>query len=136
MEKYMNMHHNPIVPVLLGIALVVVLVLPSATSCTYHINEEEPVVVPDSVFFSTDIIPIFDARCNNPGCHSANAIPPDLTAANAYNSLTLFGYVDTDNPEESVLYEAIAPGGSMEALATNQDRALILKWIEQGAQNN
>jgi hypothetical protein len=35
-----------------------------------------------------------------------------------------------------VLYQSIAPGGSMEALATNQDRALILKWIEQGAQNN
>lgn len=132
----MNKHNDSRFTVLLGSALILFLALYSATSCTYHINENEPVEVPDSVFFSSDIIPIFNARCNNPGCHSANAIPPDLTAANAYNSLTLFGYVDTENPESSVLYRAIAPGGSMEALATNQDRALILKWIEQGAQNN
>jgi hypothetical protein len=105
-------------------------------SCTYHTYEYVEPETPDTVSFSNDIITIFDQRCNNPGCHSSGGIPPDLTESRAYIDLTFGGYVDTANAEASELYRVINAGGSMENYATDQDRALILKWIEQGAQNN
>ncbi|MEK6781059.1 MAG: hypothetical protein AABY93_05110 [Bacteroidota bacterium] len=104
-------------------------------SCTYEEIKPQKVDVPDSVKFSVDIIPIFNSSCNNPGCHSTGGIPPDLTEANAYTSLIYFGYVDVDVPEESILYEKITTG-SMKDNATDQDRALILEWIKQGALDN
>ena len=104
-------------------------------SCTYEtITRTEP-EVPDSVSFSVDIIPIFNASCNVSGCHSKGGIAPDLTEQNAYISLIFFGYIDTDVPEESIVYEKINTG-SMKTYATDTDRALILKWIEQGALDN
>lgn len=104
-------------------------------ACTYEEIKPKKVDVPDSVKFSLNIIPIFNSSCNNSGCHNTGGIPPDLAEPNAYNSLTFFGYVDVDAPESSILYEKITTG-SMKANATDQDRALILKWIEQGALNN
>lgn len=104
-------------------------------SCTYEELIPPKVEVPDSVKFSVNIIPIFNTSCNAPGCHSKNGIPPDLSEDNAYTSLTFFGYVDTDAPESSILYEAITTG-SMKNNANDQDRALILEWIKQGALDN
>lgn len=104
-------------------------------SCTYEEIKPKKVEIPDSVSFSINIIPIFNASCNNVGCHSKGGIPPDLSPANAYVSLTFFGYVDVDNPESSIIYEAITTG-NMKNNATDQERALILEWIKQGAQDN
>jgi hypothetical protein len=104
-------------------------------SCTYEEISPKKVEVPDSVKFSANIIPIFNASCNQSGCHIKGGIPPDLTPDNAYVSLTFFGYVDVDVPEESIIYEEITTG-SMAKFATNQDRELILKWIQQGALDN
>ncbi len=104
-------------------------------SCTYEEIKPQKVDVPDSVKFSVNIIPIFNTSCNTTGCHNKGGIPPDLSSENAYVSLTFFGYVDVDVPESSILYEKITTG-SMKNNATNQDRALILEWIKQGAQDN
>ena len=99
-------------------------------SCTYEEISPKKVDVPDSVKFSTNIIPIFNASCNVTGCHNKGGIPPDLTPGNAYVSLTFFGYVDVDLPEQSILYKKITTG-SMTNFASDQDRELILKWIQQ-----
>ena len=102
------------------------------------VSEQLPtpiIEVPDTVSFSSDIIPIFEASCAVIGCHVSGGQPPNLGSDQAYISLTFFGYIDTENPPESILMQKI-DGGSMTKYATDQDRALILKWIEQDALNN
>lgn len=120
---------------LIRLALMAIVVAGVLASCTYEEIKPQKVDVPDSVSFSVNIIPIFNSSCNVSGCHSQGGIPPDLSQANAYTSLTFFGYVDVDNPESSILYEEITTG-SMKNNATDQDRALILEWIKQGALDN
>jgi hypothetical protein len=104
-------------------------------SCTDYVNVKPAVVVPDSVMFSKNIIPIFNTSCNKSGCHSQGGQTPDLTAPNAHTSLIYFGYVDVDVPESSIIYQKITTG-SMKSNATDQDRALILEWIKEGALDN
>ncbi len=104
-------------------------------SCTYETIESKEPEVPENVSFGIDVVPIFNSSCNASGCHSKNGIAPDLSSQNAYTSLIFFGYVDTDNPPQSDLYIKIT-SGSMKGFASDQDRAIILKWIEQGALDN
>jgi hypothetical protein len=54
----------------------------------------------------------------------------------AYTNLTTQGWLDMDDPENSRFYKSIDDGGIMYGYATDLDRAMILKWIEQGAENN
>ncbi len=115
--------------------LVAMVVSGVMASCTYEEIKPQKVDVPDSVKFSINIIPIFNTSCNTTGCHNKGGIPPDLSPENAYTSLSFFGYLDTDVPESSIIYEKIATG-SMKNSATDQDRSLLLKWIKQGAQDN
>jgi len=106
------------------------------TSCAYY---EKPLPVddiPEEPSFSEDLIPFFETSCATTGCHNNGGIPPDLSEEFAYISLTVGGYVDTDNPEESLLYTKIAPGGSMEIYSTSRNTKMVLRWIEQGAENN
>ncbi|MCK5208581.1 MAG: hypothetical protein KAQ79_11185 [Cyclobacteriaceae bacterium] len=115
--------------------LVIFIVGYGLASCTYHTNDYDPLDVPDNVSFDADIIPIFEARCNDAGCHSG-AIPPDLQREVAYKNLINGGYVtDITAAENNILYQKI-DGGSMEAFATDLDRAFIKKWIEEGALDN
>ena len=104
-------------------------------SCTYHTNDFDPLEVPDDVSFDNDIIPIFEAKCNNAGCHSGS-IPPDLTREVAYISLIGGGYVVPGEPaESSSLYQSI-DGGIMQTYASDLERAFIKKWIDEGALDN
>jgi len=120
---------------IIHLILVITAVSGVLVSCTYEEITPKKVDVPDSVKFSTNIIPIFNASCNKSGCHSPGGISPDLSPDHAYTSLIYFGYVDVDNPESSIIYEKITTG-SMKNNATDQDRALILEWIKQGALDN
>ena len=91
------------------------------------------------VSFTGDIIPIFNSSCNISGCHSAGGKSPDLSAANAYTSLSNSGYINTSNPETSELYLWMTgkKGTPMPTSGVNKDyNALVLAWIKQGAQNN
>jgi hypothetical protein len=104
-------------------------------ACADHQISPAKVTTPDSVKFSLNIVPIFNGSCAKPTCHVTGVQQPDLTTQNAYTSLIYFGYVDTDYPDQSILYQKITTG-DMKDHATDADRALILKWIQQGAQNN
>lgn len=103
-------------------------------ACEYDWLQPEPVILPDEVSFSGDIIPIFEAHCT--GCHTTGGISPDLTAANAYADLFAEGLIDIAVPENSLLYTKIAPGGSMNQYTSPGDAALVLQWIKEGALNN
>jgi hypothetical protein len=91
------------------------------------------------VSFAGDVIPIFQTNCAVSGCHITGGQLPDLTTANAYNSLILGNFVSTSTPKSSPLYRWMAgletlpmpPSGS-----NLKNTAIVLAWIEQGAQNN
>ena len=107
-------------------------------SCTSDlIKPDLPTVKPgDTVSFSRNVQPIFTSNCLGSGCHGIGALPPDLSAANSYNSLNSLGDINTANPPKSKLYVYMAPGGNMSGHCTTDDAATVLTWIEQGAKNN
>jgi hypothetical protein len=93
-------------------------------------------VTPEHVSFTSDIIPFFEASCAITGCHVAAGIKPNLSAVTAYSTLTSGDYISSPaTAEQSKIYEKISTG-SMAKYATSQERALVLKWIQQGANNN
>jgi hypothetical protein len=107
------------------------------SSCDYDYIHPEPIVLPtDSISFKTNIIPIFNKSCNISGCHDGT-ISPNLTAANAFQSLMSNDYINKQAPATSSFYLKITTGTmSDKGGITLTDKALILKWIEQGANNN
>ncbi len=104
-------------------------------SCLYSCEKytyDPPGIDPDKVYsFKDDILPIF-TQCA--GCHPALS-KPDLGQANAYQSLTEEGYVNTDNPEESKIIKKLG-GGHAGLNSSSPEYINILGWITQGAQNN
>lgn len=103
------------------------------TSCEYKYIDPIEVEITEPVSFSEQIEPIFQSKCI--ACHASTS--PILTTGNAYNSLIDGNYVNTDVPELSTLYVKTSgshPGGSNSLNATQL--ALILRWIQDGAENN
>jgi hypothetical protein len=91
------------------------------------------------VTFSQDIVPLFSNNCSLSGCHISGGKPPDLSASNAFSSLTVGNYLNTTAPESSIIYQWMTGKKStpMPTGGINKDyNALILAWIKQGAQNN
>lgn len=91
------------------------------------------------VSFAKDIIPIFTNSCSLSGCHVSGGQSPDLSAANAYNSLSVGNYYNTTAAENSTIYQWMTGKKSspMPVGGINKDyNALVLAWIKQGAQNN
>lgn len=110
-----------------------------STSCQKDYFVPEPIEVPDTISFSAHVIPIFIESCATSNCHDLGGISPDLTADNAYFSLTITGLIDTDNPESSILYQRMKsqtkpmpPSGLLQEAKTE----IILNWIAQGALEN
>jgi hypothetical protein len=104
------------------------------TGCYY-----DEILLPEievgDVSYSEDIQPYFDAECVV--CHSAaGGAAPNLEAAVSYDILLNEGWVDIDNPSSSSLYISIAPGGSMATYSSPTETAMVLKWIELGANND
>lgn len=106
------------------------------SGCFYD-STEEPAPIEEEVFFSLDIQPIFDNDCTL--CHPTLEPQLDLTSGNAYNSLINGGYINTDDPGASLLYQRLIgnpsvmpPTGSLPA----SQIGLVRAWIEQGAPNN
>lgn len=104
-------------------------------SCEYVTIEPKEVIIPDTpVSFKTDIEPIFtQVNCTqcHPGLHQ-----PDLAANKAYASLMANNLVDTQDPAGSVLMQYINAGHNTAANMTGTQKALMLKWITEGAKNN
>ena len=104
-------------------------------SCTWDEIPPPKIEIPDTtISFSLNIIPIFEAKCATSNCHDGTW-RPDLQTNVAYDELINGGYINTNSPADSELYTKI-DGGSMEQYTTAQDRALILQWITEGAEDN
>jgi len=96
----------------------------------------EPVVpeIPDEpVSFSSVIQPVFTDKCVT--CHPSIA-GLDLSDGNAYNSINNTTYINLTSPSESLIYTKPDPAGSHPAMYSITEAALVLKWIEEGAENN
>lgn len=111
------------------------LILFLLTSCQWDQRIDPSLATPDVVSFSKDIIPTFQAQCSANNCHGGT-VSPDLRKGAAYNDLIDGSYIDTLSPENSYLYQKINIGGSMAGHSDDVQRALILKWIQQGAKDN
>lgn len=98
-------------------------------------------VVPDTVSFSGQIIPLFNQYCNNPGCHSGTQPQANLnlTSSMAYQQLFSKSMINTNNPSSSLLYsqmnsisQPMPPSGRLDTFYVQK----VLRWIEQGAKDN
>lgn len=96
---------------------------------------------PDSVYFNAQILPILASNCTQSGCHDAQSHKEGIILDN-YANVRATGEINLGNPSKSELYKVLndtdpndrMPPAPQAALPLEQ-RALILKWIEQGAQN-
>ena len=138
LERYKNTDFKSAAAISLVIAVVTLL------GCTRDkgrltLNCETPV----SISFNKDILPIFQTNCSTSGCHTGSNPTGNLNldANVAYISLMKkgTGYIDTVNPNYSLLYsqmisssDQMPPSGKLDDCKTN----LIFKWIQQKAKNN
>jgi hypothetical protein len=105
-------------------------------SCEYETIKPTVVVIPDEpVLFATQVAPMFTAAACN-GCHGNGATPDFTTPAKAYASLTTNNLVDTTNAANSVLIQKVNEGHGTAGNLSATQKALLLKWIQQGAKNN
>jgi hypothetical protein len=129
--------NKTIVGIILGISSVLFLLPGCYKDKTVLFDTGAEITRP--VTFSNDIIPIFSKSCALSGCHVTGGKTPDLTTANAYNSLKIGNYTNTSNPVSSVIYLWLTGKKStpMPVGGINKDyNALMLAWIKQGANNN
>lgn len=116
------------------------LVLMTGGGCYYDaVIPQGGSTVEGDVFFSADVIPIFEKNCSLSGCHASGGQQPDLSTANAYSSLINGNLVNTASPEESGLYRWMAGLESLPMPPSGSDptnTAIVLAWIQQGALNN
>lgn len=112
----------------------IAIIMLTIVCCEYE--HPVPIEFEGTVSYKIQIQPIFDVGCNGSGCHSTGAVPPDLTAANSYNSLFANNMIDTLNPTDSDLYKTLNSGSMRPYLSNTSDASLILRWLEQGAKNN
>ncbi len=94
---------------------------------------------PDTVYFVNQVMPLISSNCTMSGCHD------NITHADGVNLTTyskIMQYVVAGNAASSKLYKVIIktdgdrmPPPPMPAFTTAQ-KALIQKWISQGARNN
>ena len=129
----MRRRKNNIGIVALGFTLLIISLFTSCESEKRPKPEIGP--IPDVVSFSTDIVPTFQTSCATADCHGGTQVP-DLRPENAYFDLTSGNYIDTQSPENSFLYQKITGTGSMAVHSNVTQQALILKWIQQGAEDN
>ncbi len=92
--------------------------------------------------FLNDIQPIFDSYCIS--CHDETHADLNLKTCCSWDQLLNTGtnapYVNTSNPTESLIYKritgVITPQMPFGTPLSTSDKQLILKWIQEGAQNN
>lgn len=119
-----------------GIALSGALLMALLSSCEYeYVQQPDLPPIVTELSLQSDVMPIFNQRCNMSGCHAAGAVPPDLSPANAHADLMNRNMIDVQNPTNSILYKSITVG-SMKSFATPAQAQVILTWIQQGAKNN
>ncbi|MBN2237811.1 MAG: hypothetical protein JW729_09635 [Bacteroidales bacterium] len=111
------------------------------TACQYEVIKVEVIPPPDpnvELSFATDIVPIFTDGNRCTACHSPGKTNPDLTAANAYQSLMDGNFVVANDPSASLIYTYPHPDASTHRwkVYTVNQAELLFTWINQGVKNN
>ncbi len=104
------------------------------TGCYSDVIEEEYLDENTEISFSGDVIPIFENSCIS--CHGSNYASPVLTAEKAYESLTSGGFINTEDPETSILVEQLSDDHPYKGAVTDKELQMIVLWIKQGAYDN
>jgi hypothetical protein len=110
------------------IILAVIVLFPSCEKYAFIIETVNPA---DTVYFQSEIQPIFTDNCID--CHKGTR-DPDLRDGYSYESLTTGGYVNQP-AETSRLYLQVT-SSSHTPYTLDTEKQLIFNWIQQGAQNN
>ena len=121
------------------ISIVVIGLLLHACTYDFIVKEElPPVDLTVPVSFSTQIAPIYNTEtCVS--CHKTGGQAPDLTSANAYNSIKAMNLTNATTPESSLIYtEPLKANAAVHGWKKYSDAEaqLVLTWIQQGAKNN
>jgi uncharacterized membrane protein len=110
----------------------------------YRYSDSTGVIIPpqpvnDSVSFVSDILPIFVSNCSTTGCHDA------ITRREGYNLSSYSGLlargIVPHNSASSRAYTALSGSGENlmppppRIAISATDKAIILKWINEGAKN-
>jgi len=90
---------------------------------------------PQSVSFSTELKPLFAAKCTDAGCHVTGAHKPYLTPDISYTQIVSGGFVNLALPKESILYKNIY-GEMSQYISSSADKQKVYDWIRNGAPNN
>lgn len=94
---------------------------------------------PDSVYFALQILPILQSNCAMSGCHDTQSHKEGVILVD-YATTRATGGIRLNNPSNSEIYKTLndtdpeermppSPRGAL----TAAQKALILKWIQQGA---
>ena len=88
----------------------------------------------ETVFFATDVVPIFTANCI--ACHATRN--PVLTSSEAYTSIANAKYVNVTTPSDSYIIQHVGPNSTVHTQKhlTAAQAQTILTWIAEGAKNN
>lgn len=118
-------------------AFLLLMIMAGLQGCIYDFiaPPELPDIDPDTpVSYATQIQPIFNNSCIL--CHKPGGTSPDLTSANSYAQINTSKYVNKGTPNQSLLYKRVDGTYSGHPVLSAAQAALILTWIQQGAQNN
>lgn len=111
----------------------------SGWGCRY--DQQQAVMLPDTVSFQADILPLLNTQCSLIDCHSGSHPTGNLnlSASSAYTQLFARHEIDTIQPAKSLLYiqmnslgTPMPPSGRL----SDYDVSLVLTWITQGAKDN
>lgn len=127
---------------LLAIAFVISLLI---IQCR-HEPEKPPIsgntCHPDTVYFKRDILPLLLSSCAYAGCHDA-ATAMDGVKLDNYENVMATADVKPGNPNSSDLYEVLVEDDEDKRMPrppfprlSNEQIAMVRKWIQQGAKNN
>jgi len=112
-------------------AIFIITAIGGLSSCEKYTWIPEVINPADTVYFQTQIQPIFTAKCIT--CHGAIKAP-DLREGHSYKALTEGGYVNLPG-ETSNLYLKMT-GQEHTPRSSEADKSNVLIWINQGAHNN
>lgn len=94
----------------------------------------------DSVYFEVQVLPILTSNCALSGCHDVQSHKEGVTLT-SYDKVMETGGIKLNTPSSSKIYKALNESGedrmppSPNSPLTAEQKALILKWIQQGAQD-
>lgn len=95
---------------------------------------------PDSVYFGAQVLPILASNCTLSGCHDVQSHREGVILTD-YAKVMATGGIKLNSPSSSKIYKSLNESGEDRmpplpyAALTADQKALILKWIQQGAQD-